>query len=82
LVIELGDSDMPRTAFRKGQKVRFQFGYQPVEGVIREDRGPLGVKGRHLYLIEFGFDERRDTPMQIELPAERFQVIEPDAAVT
>lgn len=50
--------------------------------MIRDDRGPLGIAGRHLDLIEFGFDERLGTPREIELPAEDFQVVEPDAAVS
>jgi hypothetical protein len=42
-----------------------------VQGVIKEDRGPIGVGGRRLYLVEFRAEP--DSPSQIELPAEQLQ---------
>ena len=67
---------MPKSGFRNGQKVRFRYGLQTQDGVIREDRGPLGIKGRHLYLVEFGFDEWLNRPREVELQAGEFEVVE------
>lgn len=65
---------MSATRLRKGTKVRFQFGTRFVEGVIKEDRGPIGVKGRHLYLVKFAREPESEAPSEVELPAEEFQV--------
>ncbi len=51
---------------RVGDRVRFQFGIETVEGVIVEDRGPLGVGGRRIWAIEFPFN--LGEPGVIELP--------------
>ena len=40
-----------------------------------EDRGPLGSKGRHLYLVEFPRDVDGDL-WPIELPAEEMELVE------
>ena len=44
---------MSELRFHKGDPVRFRLGIRSVLGVVKEDRGPIGVKGRHLYLVEF-----------------------------
>jgi hypothetical protein len=44
------------------------MGTRVVQGLVKEDRGPIGIKGRHLYLIEFRADPQ--SPSQVELPAE------------
>ncbi len=67
---------MPERKFRKGDRVRFQFGIYPVEGVVKEDRGPLGINGRHLYGVEFPFGLHAESPSHIELPAEELQLIQ------
>jgi hypothetical protein len=50
-----------------GDVVRFQFGVRMVNSVVKEDRGPIGMKGRHLYLIQF--DAEPGAFSQIELTA-------------
>jgi len=67
---------MSERKFRKGDRVRFQFGIYPVEGIVKEDRGPIGIGGRRLYRVEFPFGLLSESPSQIELPAERLQLIE------
>jgi hypothetical protein len=44
---------MPERRFRKGDLVSFRIGLRTVQGEVKEDRGPIGIKGRHLYLVEF-----------------------------
>lgn len=70
---------MPEKKFRKGDRVRFQFGIYSVEGIVKEDRGPLGINGRHLYRVEFPFGLHAESPSHIELPAEQLQLVQ-DAA--
>ena len=43
---------MPKTQFHKGDRVTFRLGTRSVKGLVKEDRGPIGIKGRHLYLVE------------------------------
>jgi hypothetical protein len=38
--------------FREGDRVRLLWGFTPVEGVIVEDRGNLGVGGKRVYHVE------------------------------
>ena len=59
--------------FRKGDVVRFKLGIRPVQGEVKEDRGPIGVKGRHLYLVEYRPEARSPSLSQIELPADQLQ---------
>ena len=64
---------MPETRFGKGDHVRFRLGTRSVQGVVKEDRGPIGVKGRRLYLVEF-----RPEPHSVslvELPADQLQAV-------
>jgi len=51
-----------------GDVVRFNYGKAKVTGVVKEDRGGIGIKGRKLYLIDFSSDPEHTS--QIELPAE------------
>jgi len=67
---------MPAKQFRKGDRVRFQWGVRFVEGDVKADRGPIGIKGRHLYLVVFPFDS---VLSEIELPAVDMELV-PDAA--
>ena len=69
---------MAKAHFRKGDRVRFTLGVRPVEGLVKEDRGPIGIKGRHLYLVEFGDDD--ESPSQVELPAEQLEAVPTAAA--
>jgi hypothetical protein len=64
---------MSESHFRKGDLVRFRLGTRSVQGEVKEDRGPIGVKGRHLYLIEFRPEIKAVSLSQIELPADQLQ---------
>ena len=64
---------MAAVEFHKGDQVKFRLGVRSVQGIIKEDRGPIGVKGRRLYLVEF--QEEPDSASQIELPAEELQLV-------
>ena len=57
---------MAEKRFCKGDLVRFSYGTRSLQGVVIEDRGPIGIKGRHLYLVEFRTEP--DYTRQIELP--------------
>lgn len=54
--------------------MRFQLGFRPVQGVITEDRGPLGVGGRHLYRIEFRRESDPGSAEFAELPTELLEL--------
>lgn len=64
---------MAKAKFRKGVHVRFWMGLSYRYGVILEDRGPLGINGRHLYLVEF--DAPPESPSRVELPADDMEVV-------
>lgn len=66
---------MPETRFRKGDLVRFRLGTRSVQGEVKEDRGPIGVKGRHLYLVEFRPEPQSASLSQVELPADQLQAV-------
>jgi hypothetical protein len=66
---------MPEAQFRKGDLVRFRLGTRSVQGEVKEDRGPIGIKGRHLYLVEFPPEPRSLSLSQIELPADQLQSV-------
>jgi hypothetical protein len=62
--------------FRRGDVVQFRAGTRTIQGVVKEDRGPLGLKGRHLYLIDYGPDVHAEgAPSQIELPAAELELV-------
>jgi hypothetical protein len=63
---------MRETRFRRGDKVRFRMAGRSVNGHVKEDRGPIGMNGRRLYLVEFRADV--PAPSQIELPAEQLEL--------
>ncbi len=62
---------MLEAQFQKGDRVRFRLGTRSVQGLVREDRGPIGIKGRHLYLVDFRAEPQ--SPSQIELPADELE---------
>ena len=64
---------MPAVQFRKGDRVRFRLGVRSVQGTVQEDRGPIGINGRHLYLVEFPDDPA--SASHFELPAEELQPV-------
>jgi hypothetical protein len=67
--------------YAEGDRVRFVWGITPVEGLIVEDRGNLGVGGRRLYRIraEMGPDS---PPLEITLPAEDLNLVAEPAGKT
>jgi hypothetical protein len=66
---------MSERRYRKGDRVRFRFGLEHVEGVVKEDRGPIGIGGRRLFLVEFPRQMYDDPFTRLELPAERLQLV-------
>ena len=64
---------MPEVRFHKGDAVKFRLGTRTVHGLIKEDRGPIGVKGRRLYLVEFRSEP--ESPAQVELPADELEAV-------
>lgn len=64
---------MSERKYRRGDRVQFWFVNRTVQGTVREDRGPLGIGGRRLYLIEFRPSSVDDDLFQIELPAADFE---------
>jgi hypothetical protein len=58
---------------RIGDRVRFRFGNSSMIGIVREDRGPIGVGGRRLYLVQYLLSSG-GLPSLVEIPAEELQV--------
>jgi hypothetical protein len=56
------------SAYKVGDRVRFQLGPRDLIGVIVEDRGFLGSGGRHLFRVKVDFDPPNVS--FIELPEE------------
>ena len=67
---------MSKQTFRNGQSVTFNYGSRWVQGVVKEVRSPIGVKGRVLYLIEFRQEAQSPDLSHIELPADRLMEVE------
>jgi hypothetical protein len=67
---------MSKRQFCRGDLVRFKLGTRSVEGEVKEDRGPIGIKGRRLYLVEFRPESRSPSLSQIELPADQLQSVQ------
>jgi hypothetical protein len=67
------EETMPVAEFHKGELVRFRLGTRYVQGQVKEDRGPIGVKGRRLYLVEFRPESQSESLSQVELPADQLQ---------
>lgn len=67
---------MSNKSFRVGQYVTFRYGGRSVQGMGKEDRGPIGMKGRVLCLIEFHPETGSLDVSHIELPAEKLEAVE------
>ena len=67
------------TNFPKGDRVRFRLSGRYVQGLVKEDRGPIGIRGRHLYLVEFRAEPQ--SPSQIELPADQLEAAQGTASI-
>jgi hypothetical protein len=65
---------LPRGPFREGDRVRLLWGVTPVEGVVVEDRGNLGVGGRRFYRVRLRVDDFSD-PVETEEPAEDLTLV-------
>lgn len=59
--------------FRKGDKVRVPFGSGTAEAEIIEDRGPVGWRGRHLFLIQIAMGP--SDPVSFEVPEEELEAV-------
>ena len=73
---------MPEKRFRVGDKVIFRFGIRDVEGLVREDLGSIGIKGRRLYSVEFYLSSGSDELVVVDLPAEMMQHLPNETAAT
>ncbi len=67
---------MSKQTFHNGQLVTFKYGSRSVQGVVKEDRGPIGMKGRVLYLVEFRPEPQAPDVSRIELPADQLKEVE------
>jgi hypothetical protein len=70
---------MPERRYHKGDVVRFRAGARFIEGVVVEERGPIGIGGRRLYGVEFRHESESEESAYIELPAVDMQPVEPAA---
>ena len=61
-----------------GDLVKFLYGTKKVTGTVKEDRGPIGVKGRRLYLVHFSPEPEYSS--QIELPADQLEIVRGSAS--
>jgi len=59
----------PPGPFCEGDRVGLLWGVTPVEGVIIEDRGNVGVGGRRFYRVRCQLDDNISPPMDISAPA-------------
>jgi len=57
-----------------GAKVSFRLAGRPVVGRVLEDRGPIGIGGRHLYQVRYELG--RGNWYSTELPAAEIEVLE------
>jgi hypothetical protein len=71
----MGGTAMSLRTISVGDEVRFRLAGRTVIGKVREDRGPIGVGGRHLYLIVY--EMGKGNPYSIELPRDEIEVVEP-----
>ena len=62
------------SAFRVGDRVRFPLGRRRITGVITEDRGAIGIRGRHLYQVVVPMDPLGSTTF--ELPEDEIESVD------
>jgi hypothetical protein len=62
-----------KAAIRVGDLVRFRYGPKKVTGTVKEDRGPIRIGGRRLYLIHFTLEPEYSSA--IELPREDIELV-------
>ena len=71
---------MSTAELRVGDYVHFSYGAETMNGRIVEDRGPIGMKGRRLYLVSFWPQHRVES--RVELPADELAFAEPPPDVS
>ncbi len=54
-----------RPLYKIGDLVRFTFGVAPLEGVVTEDRGPLGRGGMRIYQVLVSQPPCEPTPYEV-----------------
>ena len=59
------------STFKVGDRVRIPLGRRSILGVITEDRGAIGLRGRHLYQVLVSMDPFEDATF--ELPADEIE---------
>jgi hypothetical protein len=60
--------------YREGDRVGLLWGVTPVEGIIIEDRGNIGVGGRRMYHVQIQLDEITE-PVVSSVPAEDLTLV-------
>jgi hypothetical protein len=60
--------------FREGDRVRLLWGLTPVEALVIEDRGNLGVGGKRFYRIRIQIDDITD-PIETERPVDDLTLV-------
>ena len=63
-----------QNTFSVGDRVRFTWGFTPVQGVVVEDRGPLGRNKRRIFGVRFCLEP--DDESVIELPEDELVLSE------
>jgi len=61
--------------YAEGDRVRLLWGVTPVEGIIIEDRGNLGVGGRRLYRVRVQLDEITEA-IETSMPADELTLLD------
>lgn len=67
-------------SFRVGDRVKVDFGPRKLTGVIVEDRGAIGARGRHLFKIDVPMDPFE--PMTVEVSEDEIEAVRTDAGAT
>ena len=71
MVVNDSSSTSSIGSFHVGDRVRFRLAGRFVTGVIVEDRGAIGVGGRHLFVVKVQIDPVN--VMVYELPAVKIE---------
>jgi hypothetical protein len=59
--------------FHVGDRVKLDFGRRKLTGVIVEDRGAIGARGRHLFRVDVPMDPF--DPMTVEVPEDEIEPV-------
>src|SRR5437762_2746085 len=68
------------SSFHVGDRVRIDLGRHKLTGVVVEERGPLGVRGRNVYQVRVPMDPL--DPMMVELPEDEIEAVAAETAAT